>query len=397
MNNLRKISANLIVTGEGNLLKNGIICIDDTGKITDVIDTKGHLRETQNVEFYNGVIVPGFVNAHCHLELSGMKNKIKKQTGLPGFIAQIGQMRHDVDDTEHSVIQADKEMQREGIVAVGDISNTTDTIEVKLSSEILYQNFIELYSSSKLTDEANFQNGLQVAKQFNRANLSASIVPHAPYSVQPDLYRQIRAFNPDKAIISIHNQETESENDLFLSQTGEIMQFLKMIGFKYDKFQFSGQTSLKSYLPYLNKFNNILLIHNTFTDEFDIDFAEDYSPNIYWTFCPSANLYIENKLPDIALFYQKNVKICIGTDSYASNTQLSILEELKIIQNHFPEIPFLKLIEFASLQGAKALKIDAEIGSFEIGKTPGVNLISDFDFQNMKLTDKSRVRNLLAD
>ena len=92
------------------------------------------------------------------------------------------------------------------------------------------------------------------------------------------------------------------------------------------------------------------------------------------------------------MFFKKGVKTCIGTDSYASNTELSVLSELKVIAENFPEIPFEKLIESATLNGAKALKIDDRYGSIEEGKTPGINLISKFDYNKMTLSPDSSIK-----
>jgi cytosine/adenosine deaminase-related metal-dependent hydrolase len=87
--------------------------------------------------------------------------------------------------------------------------------------------------------------------------------------------------------------------------------------------------------------------------------------------------------------------MCLGTDSYASNTKLDILSEMKTILTHFPHISFEKILTWATINGASALKMQADIGSFEIGKTPGINLITDFDFINMKPSETSRIQVLV--
>jgi cytosine/adenosine deaminase-related metal-dependent hydrolase len=111
--------------------------------------------------------------------------------------------------------------------------------------------------------------------------------------------------------------------------------------------------------------------------------------------CPNANLYIENKLPDIELFAASGFSIALGTDSLASNTTLSILEEMKTIQLHFPKIRLNDLITWGTINGAKALGFNKLKGTIEIGKKPGLNLISGIDFREMKLTLQSEVKVLL--
>jgi cytosine/adenosine deaminase-related metal-dependent hydrolase len=112
-------------------------------------------------------------------------------------------------------------------------------------------------------------------------------------------------------------------------------------------------------------------------------------------FCPNSNLYIENQLPPVFLFRKENLNICLGTDSLASNHELSVLAEMITLQIHFPEIKLEELVCWATLNGAKALKMENRFGSFEVGKNPGVNLISGIDFKTMKLTEKSKVKRLI--
>jgi len=109
----------------------------------------------------------------------------------------------------------------------------------------------------------------------------------------------------------------------------------------------------------------ILLVHNTFSRK------EDITDNYYCT-CPKANLYIENSLPDYSIFNAE--KLCVGTDSLASNNSLSILDEIQIIKEN-SDFDLHTLLKIASKNGADALGFTT-LGTFEKGKSPGVNLIS---------------------
>lgn len=394
---MRRLSAEYIFTGK-EILKRGIVEIEDNGKIISVTDTKGKIEEQESLEFYNGIIVPGFINAHCHLELSHMKGMIsgKSGRGLPGFIDEIISKRNFPDNLKELIEKGDKEMQMKGIVAVGDISNTDDSFELKKKSKIYYQTFIEAFTISDNKVDETFATAKEHYLKLQKTNLPTAIVPHAAYSVPDRLYEMINEFDNNKIrIISVHNQETPGEDELIKNKTGALAEVLADKGFLLNEFSYPGNTALQTNLHYLNKKDNILLIHNTFSKEKDIDFAEDFSDNIYWVFCPLSNLYIENTLPDLLLFFKKNLKTCIGTDSYASNTELSVLSELKAIIEKFPEIPFEKLIETATINGARALKIEDQFGSIEAGKTPGINLISKFDFDKMTLTQDSKVKVLV--
>ncbi len=394
---MRRLSAEYIFTGK-QVLKKGIIEIDDLGKIISVIDTGGNFKEEQSLEFYDGVIIPGFVNAHCHIELSHMKGVISDRSdrGLPGFIDEIISKRKFPDNLQEHIQKADKEMQLKGIVAVGDISNTDDSFTVKKSSKIHYNTFVEAFTISNVKVDETFEQAKRNYFKLKELNLSASIVPHAAYSVPDRLYKMISDFENEKTkIVSVHNQETIGEDELIKNKSGALAEVLIDKGFLISEFSYPGNSALEVNLHYLNKKDNILLIHNTFSKEEDVEYAENFSDNIYWVFCPMSNLYIEKTLPDIPMFLRKGVKTCIGTDSYASNTELSVLSELKIIVENFPEIPFEKLIESATINGAKALKIDDKYGSIEEGKIPGINLITSFDFEKMNLKSESKVKVLV--
>jgi len=394
---MKKISASYIFTGT-QILKNGIIKLNDNGLVLELIDTKGELVEEESLEYYSGVIVPGFINAHCHIELSHMKGAIDNETvkGLPGFIDEIISKRNFPDDLQEKIQTADKEMQNGGIVAIGDISNTDDSFNIKKSSKIHYHTFIETFTISNEKSEEAFNIALENKKKLNDLKLKSTIVPHSSYTVPDALCEKIKTFETDKIkVISIHNQETLDEDLLIKNKTGKLAEVLINKGFNFNDFSFPGNNSLECNLHRQSKKDNILLIHNTFSNENNIDFAEDFSDNIYWVFCPLSNLYIEKTLPKLPMFFNKDVKTCIGTDSYASNTELSILSELKTITKHYPEISFEKLIKSACFNGAKALKIDNKFGSIEPGKSPGINLISNFDFKNMRLKNDSKIRVLV--
>ena len=162
-------------------------------------------------------------------------------------------------------------------------------------------------------------------------------------------------------------------------------------------FQPYNKSSLQSYLPFLNKVKNLLLVHNTFTTQDDIDFAIKQSKKtqqqIFWCLCPNANLYIENKLPPVELLIKNNCNIVLGTDSYSSNHTLNILDEMKTLQKNFSSIELKQMLQWATFNGAKALNMQHKLGSFEKGKKPGIVLISNM--HNQKLTQNAKAKRIL--
>jgi cytosine/adenosine deaminase-related metal-dependent hydrolase len=119
------------------------------------------------------------------------------------------------------------------------------------------------------------------------------------------------------------------------------------------------------------------MVHNTFTDKNDILASNRYTGEIFWATCPNANLYIENRLPDYRNFLDTNACVTIGTDSLTSNWQLSVLEELKTIKKYQSYIPTTSLLQWATINGAKALGLSSILGTLEIGKAPGILLLEN--------------------
>ncbi|HYC30581.1 MAG TPA: amidohydrolase family protein, partial [Chitinophagaceae bacterium] len=213
---------------------------------------------------------------------------------------------------------------------------------------------------------------------FSRKSMS----PHAPYSMSPTLFRLINDTNRDNGMLtqSIHNQETRHEDDLFLTGKSEIIPFFENWGVSFSKFKPTGKTSIHYALGHLDSKHRCLFVHNTLTTRNDIAAAHSKlgADKCFWVTCPNANLYIENRLPRYKEFIETNATICIGTDSLTSNWQLSILEEMKTILKYQSWLDFKTVLTWATINGAKALGWDHELGSIEPGKTPGLVHISGF-------------------
>jgi cytosine/adenosine deaminase-related metal-dependent hydrolase len=386
---MKKISADYIFPGNSSPIKNGVLIIEDNGVVIDLLDPQKKEINWDDVEIHNGIICPGFVNTHCHLELSYLKNQISEQTQLHGFIKEIITKRNEFTEEQrlNAILEAELEMKNNGIVAVGDISNGNSTFEQKGKGNLFYHTFIEVFGSDpKIADEAFTQAEKLFNEYFDAQRVS--ITPHATYSVSDPLSLLINKHCiTNKSLVSIHNQETASENELYKKGSGHLFEFLEIA--KKTNFKHTGENALASFLKKYEDLNHTLLVHNTFTNKEDINWAKNYNRDIYWAFCPNANLYIENKLPNFHLFI--NEKCTIGTDSYASNWSLSVLDELKTISKSNPEIDLETLIKWATYNGAKFLKFN-KLGSFEKGKTPGVNLIENMNLNNLTLTKKSRVK-----
>jgi cytosine/adenosine deaminase-related metal-dependent hydrolase len=308
-----------------------------------------------------------------------MKGKVDTGTGLIPFITSVVTQRNAASEAIAGAIErAEAEMLAGGIVALGDISNAPDTFVVKAKGRMRYYTFVELFDFlQEAGAEKAFSDWSAVYKQIQVAPGSAcALVPHAPYTVSKSLFQKINDFNEKSGItVSIHNQETPPENELFEKGSGAFYDFYSKFNISLEHFRPTGKASIFYALEHLNPANRTLFVHNTLTTKTDIEAAHAWSPNVFWATCPNANLYIENRLPNYRYFLDTNARMTIGTDSLTSNWQLSILEEMKTIARYQSYLPFETLLQWATLNGAQALGFDDTLGSLEVGKTPGVVLL----------------------
>lgn len=328
-----------------------------------------------NVQTFEGIISPGFVNAHCHLELSHLKNKIPSQTGLVGFAKKIITERGKTSAAEilEKMQDADRYMQTHGIVAVGDISNTGESFGVKQSSSLYYHTFIELIALNPSHATSVFENGLQLLNRLNECGLTGSLAAHAPYSVSKILIQRIAEFDATKGLsFSIHNQESEEETKFFKGEKSQFDDLYQFLGIDISYFNAPNTSSVQDYASVLTNTPSIL-VHNTVTKNEDIKALN--SKNVFWCFCPNANLYIENKLPDYAGFSGNKQQLCLGTDSLASNTSLNLISEANTIFKHTRIFELFDILRMLTSNGARALGISETYGSLKPGANVGLNLL----------------------
>ena len=372
---MKFISAQQIHDGKRFLESGSILVLNDHFEVEDISNTS--IVSGDKIQHFNGIICPGFINAHCHLELSYLKNKIPSGKGLHEFIKEVELNKRTADsDIMDAITHADKEMYESGTVAVGDISNTDISFEFKSTSKIIYHTFLEVYAFDPKRAGLAFDKAQDLAakykSKFPQSNCRYSIVPHAPYSASPELLDLIgKNAERNDDILSIHMQENQDENLLFFCKKGKILERLVSFGIDISTFSPTGKNSLESTLPHLPQKNKILLVHNTFSGEQEIEYTLKHHQNVFYCFCLRANNYIEKQLPDVKLFAKKNCTIAMGTDSYASNHSLRMIDEINFARES-TGLSLENLITWSTLNGARALNLETQLGSFEKGKKPGV-------------------------
>lgn len=371
----KKLQADLLFDGY-RFRERQVLVLSEDGMVENIIEPDA---AGGDIETIAGILTPGFINCHCHLELSHLKGHIEEGTGLPAFVRQVVQKRNFSEaDILAAIETAEAAMQQNGIVAVGDISNTLHTLAQKQKRNIYYHHFIEAMGFNPQLADQNFNSYQHIynlfAKQFGPQQVS--ITPHAPYSVSEPLWQKVIAHD-NNGLLSVHNQETEEETWWFQQKTGGFADMFKAMGLNTDSFTASGKTSLQTYFHHFLPQQQVLLVHNVYTTQNDLAFIRQTGNEVFWCLCPNANQYISRALPDIAMFVKNEAAIVLGTDSLASNHQLSIWEEIQTLRKAHPDIPLELMLQWATSNGAKALKIASQYGSFEKGKRPGMVQITN--------------------
>lgn len=391
---MKRFSAQYVLTNSGPLLKRAVITTGDDGTIIYVEDTGGNLKESRELEYYNGLIVPGFVNCHAHLELSHLKGAIPEGTGLPGFLDGIRTLRDfNSEEILSSASSADSYMHDEGIVLCADICNTSDTFRLKKKSHIRYINLPEVFGidpekAVKRMDEIN-----KVAAAAEESGLIYYVVPHSAYSVSLSLFRLLKEKTKNNRIISIHFMESEAERQFFTDSNSPLFKSYEESGLLHGGLQVP-KDHTDAVLNEMTLSGNLILVHNAYAEKEIVE--KIYSRgNTFWCLCPGSNLYIENRIPPLEMLISEGCEIVIGTDSLASNHELSILSELKILQENFPSLNPEDLIRWATINGAKALYEAETYGKIAPGMKPGLLLLENLDLVNFKLLPETSVKRLI--
>jgi cytosine/adenosine deaminase-related metal-dependent hydrolase len=326
---MKRFSAQYVITNFSPLLKRAIITTEDDGTVISIEDTAGELKEKHSVEFHNGIIIPGFVNCHCHLELSHMKGTVTSGTGLGDFVEQIRSTRDtNRDKIIKSAYAADKDMYNEGISLCADICNTSETFPLKKVSRISYINLLEVFGINPDKAPGYIDELSRLSVKASEMNLPYSPVPHSVYSMSLTLLRLLKEKCGQNIVTTIHFMETSGEREFIENHSGPLMISYTRSGLIPARLE-TVSNHVEAVLSEVTQNGNIILVHNTFADRETIKAVQKRN-NLFWCLCPNSNVYIEKSIPPVNLLIEEGCEIVIGTDSLASNTKLSILDELTI-------------------------------------------------------------------
>lgn len=396
-----KIVAKYLFTGRGLIINNALLEYDEkSGQIISVDVAKQ--SDLTDYKFYDSAVVPGFVNAHCHVELSHLVDLFKQGTGMDGFIQQINSLRETVDAQGRikALEEGMETLYNQGVSAMGDISNCSESFDCKSKSKIFTRTFLEVFGTEEVDAPGVIESVLELQKEALKYGINAAPTPHSCYTSHPKLIQMAAAEGLKSGYISYHSQESSQEEDMIRYGKGELSDDYNQRGCSVPKLNPDGALCyfLEILKPLVNIESgmieeNVILVHNVTTDQASIDAAKRVLKNSYWVTCPMSNIFIHRELPNLPLLAENDLNICIGTDSLSSNTHFSIVDEMKTIQNAFPQISMAQMIKWATINGAKAIGCDSQYGTIEVGKAPGLVFIDgvvEDQTGELRLTEQSK-------
>ena len=376
-------------------LVNGFVEVEEDGTVVRTGVCEDPAKEPV---FLDGALVPGFVNAHCHVELSYMKGLFRKGTGMAGFIDQINELR-DTKSLEQKVsdlTQAMDSLWEQGVVAMADISNCDDSFAVKARHPMYTRTFLEVFGTEPEDCGAVMEGVRKLKAVADGFGIDAAPTPHACYTMSPELVTAVSAEGLKSGFLSFHSEETEEEEEMLKYGSGKMWENRIKAGMSVPPV--TGKSSLLYFIDRLLQGHpapfdeHILLVHECCMDQEGVDAVKAVMNHPFVAICPLSNLFIHNALPPIDLMRRNGLKVCVGTDSLSSNDDLRIVDELFCLQRNFPEVPLGELFTWASRNGAEFLS-KPEFGTLEAGKKPGLVLVDHLDADG-RLTASSKSHRL---
>jgi len=351
-------------------IENGVVAVAD-GRIVKVgtASALGASRESAIRDLGDVVLLPGLVNAHVHLELSWLRGRVPPASCFTDWVKQLMVTRAGVErPDDRGVIEplreAIAELRATGTVAVGDISNSLASPGPMREAGLDGIVFHELLGF-KERDGALVE---RTRADRSAAGIRVSLAPHAPYSTSPELFRAIRSAvdASDCGIMSVHLGESPEETELLSSGTGAWRGVLDSIGAWRDDWVVPGCGPVE-YLDGLGVIDRqSLIVHGVQFNDAALARLTEIGATLVT--CPRSNRWVGVGVPPIERFYRSGVAVAVGTDSLASVEDLNLFSELRAMRGIAPGVPAGKLLESATIIGARALALDSELGSLTSGK-----------------------------
>jgi len=349
-------------------IRRGWVAVED-GRIGEVGGD-----DSDAVDLGRVALLPGLVNAHTHLELSYLHGQVGRSDTFTDWVRELLRLRRrspgtSPADIQAAVTRAVDEARASGTVLLGDVANTLVGVPALNAARVSARVFLELIGFNVADPEARVREARQQisgAQPSDRVRISLGA--HAPYSVSPGLFREIRA-DLDRApgpVSCVHLAESPEEVELLGKGTGPLKALLDDLG-AWDPEWRVPEASPVEYLDEIGFLDaRVIAVHGVQCTGEDLRRLQTLGVTV--VSCPRSNLYVGVGSPPLEAFYAMDVEVAFGTDSLASVENLHMFSELAEARRIAPRVPARRLLESATLTGARALGFGGDYGSIEPGK-----------------------------
>jgi cytosine/adenosine deaminase-related metal-dependent hydrolase len=309
-----------------------------------------------------GVLLPGLVNAHCHLELSHLKGRLDRSAGFAHWVEDLvaTRGRDGPGPVRAATARAIREVEGAGTVAVGDVSNELAHLDLLARSSLTAVVFHELLGWNPARAAA-IAEAADAYRRGRQDGVEIRLAAHAPHSVSPALFAELVKRGGPAAV---HLAESAEEGRFLLRGDGAWMKFLERRGLGDVPFDPPGVSPVR-YLDELGVLRaGLVAAHCVYAD--GSDRMRLAARGVHIAVCPRSNLNLGVGLPPVPELLDAGVRLCLGTDSLASVDTLDLIDDAVLLHEEFPELDPAAIVEMATVGGARALGL-AGLGAIAPG------------------------------
>jgi aminodeoxyfutalosine deaminase len=337
------------------------------------------------VDLGDVALLPGFINAHTHLEFSRPEKPLGR-AGMPfaDWIGEVVAYRQGLtadgtslaDHARQATIAGLRESVNAGVAGIGEIATGHWPAEIFESHEdVCGTVFLELLGLAPERTEPLLSAAREHVRLTHQSSFRRGLSPHAPYTVPLDLLQRVCQLSAEQQIpLAMHLAESTAELELLRSHSGPLVERLKELSAWYPGSLSRGLRPL-DYLEMLSAAHQVLVIHGNFLAREEMEFVAAQRGKMTVVYCPRTQAYFPHGAYPLAEMLACGVRVAIGTDSRASNPDLSILSELRHIARHHRSVAPEEILKMGTLYGAEALGLEDQLGSLAPGKKAAFALV----------------------
>jgi aminodeoxyfutalosine deaminase len=349
------------------------VIVDDEGTILEVGPFTS-LRPGYDMRYAHSVLVPGVLNCHIHLADAGTIVPVPGGKGLINWVGHLLAKRQESslnDNTDTAMREQLRAMREAGTVAIGEVSNDLGALDAIRDSGLRCRLMHELIGFRR--ERAGELIGL--ARQASHRSdwndsIAYTVASHAPYSVSPDLMREIEALNDSLGTYTYqHLAEDPDERLLYESASGPWPEFLERIGAWEPTWEVTGLSPIEYYdrAGLLN--DHFVAVHLADARPQEIELLA--RRGVKAILSPTSNLHITGKLPDLESIVRSGMTFALGTDGRGSNPSVDVFDEAKVLLERWPDLKPGIMLEALTTAGGEVLQF-GDMGSITVGNRPGL-------------------------